>query len=114
MRCLRAILNVSWRDHIRNEEIRLMLGMENTIIDDIRKRRLRWFGHVQRRPPDSLVYGAYHQDFTNPRPRGRPPKRWRDQIVQDTGWSIKYAERKAKDRDAWRKKMKRSKGRVLA
>ncbi|KAI8488984.1 hypothetical protein Bbelb_332080 [Branchiostoma belcheri] len=37
---------------------------------------------------------------TDDRPRGRPPKRWRDQIVQDTGWSLKYAERKAKDRDA--------------
>jgi len=43
----RKILCISWKDKIRNEEVRKrteMITLENTI----RKRRLRWFDHVQR------------------------------------------------------------------
>ena len=82
MKCLRSILKVSLRDHLRNDIIRLRLGVEETIIENIRKRRLKWFGHVNRRYQDSLVYKAYHQDFQNPRPRRRPEKRWSDQIKE--------------------------------
>ncbi|KAI8515664.1 hypothetical protein Bbelb_064770 [Branchiostoma belcheri] len=98
MRCLRVILCITLRDRIPNAEIRSRLGAEQTITDRIRTRRLRWFGHVMRRPTNTLVYKAYHQDFQNPRPRGRPPKRWKDQIQSDTGITLSVAEAIALDR----------------
>ena len=103
MRCLRAILGISIRERIRNAKVRRMLDMETTIIDVIRKKRLRWFGHVVRRPSESYVSKAYRQDFTNRRPRGRPAKRWTDQIKSDTGLPLLTAERRATDRRGWRR-----------
>jgi len=32
----------------RNVEIRQQLGLKETVIDRVRKRRLTWFGHVTR------------------------------------------------------------------
>ncbi|KAI8489175.1 hypothetical protein Bbelb_331600 [Branchiostoma belcheri] len=112
MRCLRVILCITLRDRIPNAEIRSRLGAEQTITDRIRTRRLRWFGHVMRRPTNTLVYKAYHQDFQNPRPRGRPPKRWKDQIQSDTGITLSVAEAIALDRTGWRNLTEGSKGPV--
>jgi hypothetical protein len=46
MRCLRCLLGVTLRDRIRNENVRQRLGIDSTILDIIRKKRLQWFGHV--------------------------------------------------------------------
>ena len=85
MRCLRAIRGVTLRDRLRNDDIREQLGAMPTITKVIRERRLRWFGHVMRRPEGSILNIAYRGDFVAPRPRGRPPKIWKDQISMDTG-----------------------------
>jgi len=46
---LRKILRVSRLQKVRNETIRnSLLEREETIIDKIQKRRLTWFGHVER------------------------------------------------------------------
>ncbi len=102
MRCLRAILGVTRRDRLSNEHIRKNLQVKHTITEVTRYKRLRWFGHIARRPPESYVAQAYRQDFTNPRRRGRPQKRWINQVREDTGLPIATAERRASDRIDWR------------
>ena len=107
MQCLRSILGVSRMSRIRNEEIRRCTGSEKTIVEVIKDKRLKWFGHVCRKPTDSWVYQAYKQDFPHPRPRGRPPKRWIDLIKDDTGLPILTAERNTQDRSRWRQRRHR-------
>ena len=51
MRCLRAIIWVTRRERQRNEHVRKSLQMKNTITEVVKNKRLRWFGHVKRRPP---------------------------------------------------------------
>ena len=102
MQCLRTILGVTLRDRLRNVDIRKRLGVNRTIIDIIRRRRLQWFGHLNRLPDTSYVKRIYKEDFTNKRPRGRPPKRWSDHIRYDTNLPLLTAERLAKDRIGWR------------
>ena len=63
MRCLRAILGVSRRDRITNASILKTTESERTVIDMIKTRRLKWFGHVCRKPTTSLVNQSYKQDF---------------------------------------------------
>ena len=46
MSWLRKISGISRLQHIRNEEIRKITGNEETAVDKIKTRRLRWFGHV--------------------------------------------------------------------
>ena len=111
MRCLRSILGVNILNKIKNDKIRKELGMEESINDIIQKRRLKWFGHVCRRDAESMVQKAYKEDFTKRRPRGRPPKRWVDQIKADTGLPVLTAERRARDRIVWRStKVMRARG----
>ena len=45
MTCLRKIEGVTRRDRIRNEEIRGRLHVQQDIVGDITKRRIRYFGH---------------------------------------------------------------------
>ena len=42
------------RDKVRNENIRTKIGIAS-IEEKMRENRLRWFGHVRRRPKDSPV-----------------------------------------------------------
>ena len=102
MQYLRSILGVSRVNKIRNEEIRKSTASEKTILEIIRDKRLKWFGHVCRKTTDSWVYQAYKQDFPHSRSRGRPPKRWIDLIKDDTGLPILTAERNTQERSRWR------------
>ena len=101
MRCLRTIMGITGMDRVTNENVRGELEMNETITDIVRKKRLKWFGHTIRRPPESYIQRAYWGDFTAPRPRGRPPKRWRDQIPEDVGLPLHRCEEMALDRGDW-------------
>ena len=47
MRCLKDILGFALLDKMRNEDILKLTG-QIPIEEELRKRRLQWFGHVQR------------------------------------------------------------------
>ena len=38
---------ISWTDHVRNEEV-LLRVKERNILDEIRKRKANWIGHILR------------------------------------------------------------------
>ena len=52
MRCYRRLLNISYKDHVTNEEVRrkiqATIGEYDELLTLVRKRKLRWFGHVSR------------------------------------------------------------------
>ena len=100
--CLRAMAGKSIRDRIKMENIRKQLGVKVNILNLIKRRRLNWFGHVNRKGENSYVYRAYKDNFKDKRPHGRPPKRWADQIREDTGLPLLTAEKYAKDRNRWK------------
>ena len=107
MRCLRVILGVHLMDRVKNEEIRKRLNIPNTICEEVSKRRMKWFGHVVRMPHHRLPLQAYKNDFTQRRPPGRPPTRWRDQIQGDLGVPLQEAEHQAQGRTEWRRMTRR-------
>ena len=114
MRCLRTILGVSLMDKVKNDDIRQRLNIQLSITQVIAKRRLKWFGHVVRMPPDRLPQQAYKYDFATPRKPGRPPARWRDQIPKDTGLTLQAAEDQALGRQTWRRTTRKSaKGHIV-
>jgi hypothetical protein len=55
MRMLRWICVHTRRDRVRNEDIRDRVGVA-PIEEKLVQHRLRWFGHVQRRPPEAPVH----------------------------------------------------------
>ena len=54
MRMLRWIYGHTRRDRVRNDDIRDRLGV-TPIEKKLIQHRLRWFRHVQRRPPEAPV-----------------------------------------------------------
>ena len=52
MRCYRRLLNISYKDHVNNEEVRrktqTAIGEYDELLTQVKKRKLRWFGHVSR------------------------------------------------------------------
>ena len=54
MSCLRRLENVKWYQHVRNITIRQQTKQRPVSIT-LKQRRLRWFGHRQRMPPESEV-----------------------------------------------------------
>ena len=84
-------MDVTRRDHIKNVDIRTNFDITEDIVERIQARRLRYFGHVVRmdqyRLPNIALYGRVEGN----RVRGRPRKRWLDNVTDDCynrGWSI--------------------------
>ena len=52
MRCYRRLLNISYKDHVTNEEVRrkiqAAIGEYDELLTLVKKRKLRWFGHASR------------------------------------------------------------------
>jgi hypothetical protein len=105
MACLRKIEGVTRREKIRNEEIRERVGCYQEIDRRIMKRRLRYYGHVNRmsaeRYPKIALYGYVHGRRT----QGRPKKRWLDNIRSDCkemDMELYDATLKSRNREGWR------------
>lgn len=77
---IRRSARVSRLERRRNEEVRRMMDMEETVMDRIERRTLQWYGHVRRmeesRWPKTLLEWSPH----GRRKRGRPRTTWRGQI----------------------------------
>ena len=41
--------NISWTDHVRNEDVLLRVNEQRNILREIRKRKVNWTGHILRR-----------------------------------------------------------------
>ena len=72
------------------------------IEEKLNQHRLRWFGHVQQRPPEAPVRSLVlkHVDKVK-RGRGRPKLIWDESIKRDLkDWDI--SEELALDKSVWR------------
>src|SRR6218665_1959730 len=89
----------------RNEKTREELGAEETVIEKIKRRRLTWFGHVERKDGKRLPNAALHGLVRGERSRGRPRKRWMEDVREDLeerGIQLSTAYGKTKNREVWR------------
>ncbi|KAL5184284.1 Nicotinate phosphoribosyltransferase 1 [Glycine soja] len=78
MRMLRWMCDKTRQDKIRNEAIRERVGVA-PIVEKMVENRLRWFGHVERRPVDSVVRRVDQMERRQTiRGRGRPKKTIRE------------------------------------
>ena len=106
MSCLRQLLGISRIQKIRNTTIREKIGIQENIVEKIRKKRLSWFGHVCRMEKSRWPYKALHTYTEGKRKRGRPRKKWQDNIKEDLeiiNSNIIEAGRIAEDRKEWKK-----------
>ena len=52
IRCYRRLLNIPYKEQVTNEEVRrkiqVAIGEYDELLTLVKKRKLRWFGHVSR------------------------------------------------------------------
>ena len=92
---------MSLRERQTNIELRSRFGVES-IVEVVRRNRLRWFGHVQRKSDDDWVKRCAMLEVEGRKPKGRPKKTWMDTVKMDMkplGLVVKDAD----DRGRWRK-----------
>ena len=99
-RLQRYMAGVRLTDRVSSEEVAAWCGLEQ-LETEIRRRRLRWFGHVKRREVGDCLGDVLRMEVDGARPRGRPRKSWRANVKEDLRM-LNLREEDAQDRDRWR------------
>ena len=77
MICYQRLLNILYKDHVTNEEVRRKIQAAIGEFDELlilaKKRKLRWFGHVSR--ASGLARTIIQDKVKGKRKRGREKKR---------------------------------------
>jgi len=106
MAVLRRICGVSLLDRWRNDDIRARLNIDFDVVEAVRRRRLTYFGHVQRMKAERIPVRVLNGYIHGSRPRGRPRKRWIDMLEEDCKYrdvTLIQACKLAEDREEWKK-----------
>ena len=116
MRPLRAMIGKSRRDRVRNEYVRNRIGV-SPMIKIIERSQLRWLGHLERMEEGRMArrWWVWRPEGGR-RPRGRPRKRWRDEVegvLERNGLPELEELRRSEDfqdREEWRKRLRQLTG----
>ena len=104
MRCYRRLLNISYKNHVSNEEVRRKIqpsfGEYDELLTLVKKRKLRWFGYVSR--SSGLAKTILQGTVKGKRKRGRQKRRWVDNIKEWTGMDFASSTRAAENRTRWK------------
>jgi len=73
---LRRSSRISRKERIINVTIRQQIGLEETIVKEIERNQLTWYGHVQRMAEGRLPRIALKWMPKQKKARGRPKKNW--------------------------------------
>ncbi|GFS11015.1 endonuclease-reverse transcriptase [Elysia marginata] len=101
MKCYRKILRTPWTARRTNQNILQELGMkERQLLKNIKQQKLKYFGHVVRH--NNLEKLCLEGAVEGRRGRGRPRRRWTQDISDWLGFSVREASILAQDRDGFR------------
>ena len=101
MSCYRRLLNISYKDHVTNEEVRNRIqsavGAHDDLLTMVKNRKLRWYGHVSRSSGIGKDNSAGDSDWRGKQKKRK--KRWEDNIKGWTGMEFGDCLRVAEDRE---------------
>ena len=104
MRCYRRLLNISYKDHVTNEEVRNRIqnatGVHDSLLTMVKKRKLRWYGHISR--SSSMAKTILQVTVKGARRRERQKNRWDDNTKESRKWGFGDSLRAAEDREGWK------------
>ena len=102
MKNYRRILNIQWTDKRTNTSILEQLDIpENWLLNNIARQKLTYFGHVKRH--NCLEREIYEGIIEGKRGRGRPKRRWSQDITDRLNTTMTEAGRQAQDRGCFRR-----------
>jgi hypothetical protein len=110
MHCIRSILGISKIEHVCSVDLRAMLGIHTSIVEEVRKDRLRLYGHSARMDATRWPRICVDLGTSIPHARsGRPKKCWMTCVesdLEDRGYGLATGAHLARrSRDAYRSKI---------
>ena len=102
MRMLRWMSGYTKNDKFRNGYIWNKVGVA-PIEEKMIETRLRWFRHVQRRPPKALIGKVVQMVFSPIRKGKGRPKRTLEKAIKRDLWLNSFFESLIHDRKQWRR-----------
>ena len=97
---MRWMCSMSLKDRVPIEELRRRLDIES-ILELVRRARLRWFGHVERKERDDWVSACRNVVVEGDKGKGRGRKTWKECVVKDMK-DLGLRREDAQDRVKWR------------
>ena len=104
MRYYRKILNISYKDHVTNEEVRAKIQQAIGPHEDltiVKRRKLQCYGHVSR--SSGLAKTILQGTVKGGKRQGGQKKRWEDNIREWTGLEFAMSQRAVENTEKWRK-----------
>jgi hypothetical protein len=104
---------ISWADHVRNEEVLLRVKKQRNILHEIRKRKLNWIGHILRRNCllQRVIKGKIQEGIEVTGRQRRRRRKLLDDLKERRGYS--HLKKEALDRTIWRAGIGRGFGPVV-
>ena len=104
---------ISWTDHVRNEEVLLRVKEQRNILQEIRKRKANWIGHILRRNCllQRVIEGKIKGGIEVKGRRGRKRRKLLDDLKERRGYS--QLKEEALDCTMWRARFGRGFGPVV-
>ena len=105
LRCYRRLLNIPYTAHRTNaavlEEIRSYIGSFDRLLEIVKRRKMTWYGHVQR--AQNLATVTMQGKVNGRRARGRPRRTWIKDVQDWTNLGMEGLTAAARDRGRWRR-----------
>ena len=101
MKMLRWSQEKTRLDKVKNETIRKNMGVR-CIGDKMKEKRLRWYGHIQRRGESHCCRKVSEIKLEGKRKKGRPQMRWKDKLKAGMK-EMNLKDEDCQDREKWRK-----------
>jgi len=100
---LRSMCGVSLKKGGQSDDLRKRLGVES-VADIVRRSRLRWFGHLERKEENDWVSACRNISIDGKCTKGRGKKTWME-VIKDDLRKSGLNRQDAKDRDLWRSRI---------
>ena len=102
MKCHRRLLNIFYKDHVTNEEVRNRIqnatGVHDDLLTMVMKRKL--YGHISR--SSGMAKTILQGTVKGAKRRGRQKKRWEDNIKEWTRMGFGDSLMAVEDREGWK------------
>ena len=100
-RMLMYMAGVTRRDQVSSEEVARRCGV-GMLADALLRRRLGWFGHVERRDERDALGRVWLVEAPGRRPPGRRPNKIRKKNMEEELNRFQLCAAQAQDRSGWR------------
>ena len=99
----RRLLRVKRTDKRTNESVLKELGVQRLMLSEIRKRRLKYLGHTNRKAKTDLILTTVLQGKVEAKQnQGRPPTSYIDNVKADSGLQLYEVIHQNRYQDRWR------------